>query len=64
MVRVEVTCDKCGAIITADRSKLVAESGPLRAQRGGSESEPTLDLCRECAEALLAWLSRRVGGDA
>jgi hypothetical protein len=30
VVKVEVSCDRCRAVISADRSKLAIETGPLR----------------------------------
>jgi predicted Zn finger-like uncharacterized protein len=56
MIRMEVTCDRCRAVIVVDRTKLAIASGPLRAVRVDDNGESIIDLCRECAEALLAWL--------
>ena len=55
MVRIEVTCDRCRVVIPADRTKLAVEAGPLRTQQAGG-GESAIDLCRECAAALSAWL--------
>ena len=35
MTKVEIACDRCPKTIGADRSKLVAESGPLRSHPAG-----------------------------
>ncbi len=40
MMRVEILCDRCFTPIVADRTKLVAEAGPLRAQRATGGGEP------------------------
>jgi hypothetical protein len=45
-----VRCDRCDEVITADRTVLRVESGPLRGRR------EQVDLCDECAQALVAWL--------
>lgn len=47
MVISEVRCDRCGAKINADRSKLAIECGPFHAR------EP-IDLCRSCMEHVLS----------
>jgi hypothetical protein len=39
-----------------DRTKLVIATGSLRAVHVNDDGEAVIDLCRECAEALLAWL--------
>lgn len=62
MVRTEVTCDRCRAVIAAERSKLVAEAGPLRDLRADGSGEPVFDLCRSCAEAWLEWLRDLAAG--
>jgi hypothetical protein len=56
VVKLEVSCDRCRAVIPADRTKLAIETGPLRAVQVNGNEEAVIDLCRECAEALLAWL--------
>jgi hypothetical protein len=45
-----VTCDRCGDEITADRTLLRVECGPLRPRR------EAIDLCSACAEALVEWM--------
>ena len=47
---VRVSCDRCRRIITADRTELTVESGPLRSRR------ETIDLCTECSTAQSRWL--------
>jgi hypothetical protein len=61
MVKLEVSCDRCRAAIPADRTRLTVETGPLRAILTSDSGEPAVDLCRECAEALLVGFDRRVG---
>jgi hypothetical protein len=56
MVKIEVCCDKCHTVITADRTKLVIDTGPLRTIHINGNGEAIIDLCPRCAEALLAWL--------
>jgi hypothetical protein len=56
VVKLEVSCDRCRAVITTDRTRLTIETGPLRAVQVNDSGEAVIDLCRECAEALLAWL--------
>jgi hypothetical protein len=56
VVGFEVSCDRCRAVIAADRTKLAIEAGPLLTVQVNGNGEAVIDLCRECAEALLAWL--------
>ena len=56
MVKLEVSCDRCRAVIMADRTRLAIACGPLRTIHVDDNGEAVIDLCRECAEALLAWL--------
>jgi hypothetical protein len=56
MVKIEVSCDRCRAVIVADRTRLAIACGPLRAARVDDSGEAAVDLCRGCAEAWLAWL--------
>jgi hypothetical protein len=58
VVKTEVSCDRCQAIISADRTKLAIETGPLRTVQADANGEAVIDLCRECAEALRTWLRR------
>lgn len=51
MRQVKTFCDKCGILIAAHRSELVARVGPLKAAIPG-----TLDMCGECAGELLAFI--------
>lgn len=44
-----VYCDKCSRVITADRTELFAECGPLR-QRG----RESIDLCLACLDSVMA----------
>jgi hypothetical protein len=63
VVKVEVRCDRCRAVISADRSKLAVESGPLRNLRTDADGEAVVDLCRECAEAFATWLRQPAEAD-
>ena len=54
-----VRCDRCQAIIEADRSRFKLETGPLLAR--GVEA---LDLCRSCLENLTRWLETSTPGPA
>jgi hypothetical protein len=56
VVKIEVSCDRCRAVISADRTKLVVETGPLRTLRAVANGEAVIDLCRECGEELAVWL--------
>jgi hypothetical protein len=56
MVKIEVSCDRCRAVIMVDRTRLAIDCGPLRTVRVNDNGEAVIDLCRECAEALLARL--------
>jgi hypothetical protein len=56
MVKIEVCCDKCHTVITADRTKLAIETGPLRTVLVNGNGEAAIDLCRGCAEGLLVWI--------
>jgi hypothetical protein len=56
VVKTEVSCDRCRAVVTADRTRLAIEAGPLRGVVATDSGESAIDLCRTCAEALLAWL--------
>lgn len=56
MVKIEVSCDRCRVIISAERTKLAIESGPLRTLGVDGNGETGVDPCRECAEALPARL--------
>lgn len=51
MVEQRITCDRCGETIKADRTLLTPECGPLR-----ESGRPPIDLCPDCAGALLDWL--------
>jgi hypothetical protein len=50
-----ITCDRCGAPIERDRTRLRALCGPLR-------TRPDVDLCNDCRTAFEAWLATRAGG--
>lgn len=47
-----VTCDKCGRTIEADRHLVRVDSGSLRGRR------PEVDLCTGCAAVFLDWLGQ------
>jgi hypothetical protein len=63
VVKNEVSCDKCRAVIVTDRTKLVIETGPLRKILITDSGESVVDLCPRCAEAWLAWLRTSGRGD-
>ena len=65
MTRVEILCDRCSTPIVADRTKLVAEAGPLRAHRATGGGEAVIDLCRGVrgvAPRVAPPVGREVGG--
>jgi hypothetical protein len=49
-----ISCDRCGVEISADRTLLTVETGPLRSKR------PTVDFCRDCAVAFFSWIDAGV----
>jgi hypothetical protein len=49
VVKIEVTCDKCRTIITADRTKLAIETGPLQTTLATDPGSSHIDLCTDCA---------------
>jgi hypothetical protein len=63
VVKIEVSCDRCRAVIVADRTKLTVETGPLRTLRTDADGEAVVDLCRECAAAFATWLRPTVEAD-
>jgi hypothetical protein len=63
VIKIEVSCDRCRAVISADRTKLAVETGPLRTLRANADGEAVVDLCRECAEAFAMWLRPTVEAD-
>jgi hypothetical protein len=62
VVKIEVTCDRCRTIITADRTKLAIETGPLQTTLATDPGSSHIDLCTDCARALLTWLWTSVPG--
>jgi hypothetical protein len=45
-----VTCDRCTEVVSADRTLLLVETGPMRPRR------ESIDLCPSCVEGLGVWL--------
>jgi hypothetical protein len=62
VVKTEVSCDRCQAGIVADRTKLAIETGPLQATLATDLGSSHIDLCTDCARALLTWLRTSVPG--
>lgn len=53
MIKSTCYCDRCKLAITASRTELDVLSGPMRYQFEGD----AIDLCFECANALVVWLT-------
>jgi hypothetical protein len=57
-----IACDRCGAVILGGHSILRVEAGDLATVH---DSEPCLDLCRECSERFRDFLQAgRIRPDA
>ena len=53
MIKSTCYCDRCKQAISASRTELDVLSGPMRNQL----DYDSIDLCFECANALVVWLS-------